>query len=79
MREELNEKALEEVVGGTVIISKDYMNVGFSTTREKFDLKNCTYRQVRNFIDDLLDENPNLSNAAFDKLAKEKLQAKGWI
>lgn len=79
MREELNEQALDQVVGGTVIISKDYMTVGFSTTREKFSLKNCTFKQVRNYIDDLLEENPNLSNAAFDKLAKDNLKAKGWI
>ncbi len=79
MKEPINEQALENVVGGTVIISKDYMVVGFSTTQEKFNLKNCTFKEVRDYIDDLLDENPSLSNAEFDALAKQNLQAKGWI
>ena len=79
MRVQMNEQDMEQVVGGTVIISKDYMNVGFSTTREKFDLKNCTYKQVRDFVDDLLEANPGLGNAEFDALAKKELQAKGWI
>jgi hypothetical protein len=79
MREQLNEQEMENVVGGTVIISKDKMVVGFSTTKEKYNLKNCTYRQVRDLVDDLLEANPTLGNAAFDKLAKDTLSAKGWI
>lgn len=79
MREQLNEQDIENVVGGTVIISKDNMVVGFSTTKEKFNLKNCTYKQARNLVDDLLDENPTLGNAAFDKLVKQTFQSKGWI
>lgn len=79
MREQINELDLEKVVGGTVIISKDKMSVGFSTTKETFKLKNCTYKQARNLVDDLLDDNPTLNNAEFDKLAKKTLQSKGWI
>ena len=79
MREQLNEQDIENVVGGTVVISKDKMAVGFSTTKEKYSLKNCTYKQARNLVDDLLDDNPNLSNAEFDQLAKKTLQSKGWI
>ena len=79
MRQQLNEQAMEQVVGGTVIISRDYMMVGFDTTQEKFNLKNCTYKQVRDYVDDLLDDNPNLGNAEFDQLVKKNLQAKGWI
>ncbi len=79
MREKLNDQELEQVVGGAVIISKDYMNIGFSTTKEKFNLKKCTYREARNYVDDLLDDNPNLSNAAFDRLVKKKFHDRGWI
>lgn len=79
MRENINEQSLENVAGGTVIISKDYMVVGFDTTQEKFNLKNCTYRDARNLIEDLKDANPTMSNAAFDQLAKQTLQSKGWI
>lgn len=79
MRQQLNEQAMEQVVGGTVIISKDYMMIGFDTTQEKFNLKNCTYRQARDYVDDLLDSNPGLSNAEFDTLVKNGMKAKGWI
>lgn len=79
MREQLDEQLLDNVVGGTVIISKDYMVVGFSTIQEKYNLKNCTYKQIRDYIEDLLDDNPNLSNEEFDLLAKQNLQSKGWI
>lgn len=79
MRQEINENEVEKIVGGTVILSKDYNTVAFSTTRQKFSLQNCTYRQARDYVEDLKDENPGLSNAEFDALAMKKLQAKGWI
>lgn len=79
MRESINEQLLENVIGGTVIISKDYMIIGFSTTQEKFNLKNCSFKEVRDYIEDLLDANPNLNNAEFDALAKKNLQDKNWI
>ncbi len=79
MKKELIDNQLEEVVGGTVIISKDAMKVGFSTMGQMFSLKNCTYRQARNLVDDLLDANPNMTNSQFDQYCKKELQAKGWI
>ncbi len=79
MREQINEQALEQVVGGTVVISKDKMKVGFTTTGEKFDLTNCTYRQARDFVEDLKEANPNMTNAEFDKYTKNQLKSKGWI
>ena len=79
MKKEINDNELENVVGGTVIISNDYHNVGFSTLGEMYDLKNCTYKQARDFVDDLKAENSKLTDAEFDALAKQKLQAKGWI
>ena len=79
MREQINDQEMENVVGGTVIISKDYNNIGFSTTREKFDLKNCTFKQARNSVDDLLEEHPEMSNAEFDNFVKNAFKAKGWI
>ena len=79
MREQINDQEMENVVGGTVIISKDYNNIGFSTTREKFDLKNCTFKQARNYVDDLLEEHPEMSNAEFDNFVKNAFKAKGWI
>ena len=79
MKTELNDNQLDEIVGGTVIISKNTMKIGFSTTGERFKLQNCTYRDARNLMDDLLEANPNMSNAAFDKYCKQQFKNKGWI
>lgn len=79
MKKELNDAQVEEVVGGTVIISANYMRVGFVTTKESYKLKNVTYRDARNYAEDLLDENRHLSDAQFDQLCKQKMAEKGWI
>lgn len=79
MRQELKDKKMELICGGTVIISSEKMMVAFSTTRERFDLKNCTFRQARDYVADLLAANPGLNDAEFDALAKQKLAANGWI
>ena len=79
MRHELNNADLDKVVGGTVIISKDYMKVGFNTLGEMYDLKNCTYREARDYRDDLIEQNPQMSNTEFDKFCKAKFDERGWI
>lgn len=45
MKQELNEQELENVVGGTVIISQDYMVISYTTIGKKKQLRNCSYRQ----------------------------------
>ena len=79
MRAEIKDSELEQVSGGTVVFSKDYNMVGFSTMNTSFPLKNCTYREAANYVEDLLDENKGMSNAEFDAFAKKMLKAKGWI
>ena len=79
MRKELNNEQIGNVVGGTVIISKDYMKVGFDTLGQMYDLKNCTYKEARNYRDDLIEQNPQMSNVEFDKFCKAKFAERGWI
>lgn len=83
MRKEIsiNDEQLEKVVGGTVIISEDYMKIGFTTIGEMFDLKNCTYRQAMNSVADLKDEAKaqGLTNAEFDVMCRDKFAEWGWI
>jgi len=79
MRMELNDGQLEKVVGGTIIISKDAMVVGSTALNQMYNLKNCTYREARNLMDDMLEENPNLSNKAFDELYISQLRTNNWI
>ena len=79
MRELLNEEAMEKVAGGTVIISRDYMVVGFSSTYERYNLVNCTYKEARDLADDLWESNQSLGDADFDALVKSAYEARGWI
>lgn len=79
MRTKLNDSDMDKVVGGTVIISKDRMIVGFDTLGEKYSLKNCTYREARDYRDDLIDSCSNMSNSEFDKYCKKKFKDRGWI
>lgn len=79
MRSELKDADMNSVVGGTVIISRDHMVVGFSTLGTKYSLKNVSYRDARNYVEDLKDANSGMSNAEFDSYCKSQLEAKGWI
>lgn len=79
MREKIDDAQMESVVGGTVIISKDYMNIGFTTLREKYDLKGVSYRDARNYVEDLKDQCSGMTNAEFDTYCRDQLQAMGWI
>ena len=78
MRKELNDANVGEVVGGTVIMSVDYNNIGFTSTGEMFDLK-VDYYTARNYVEGLKAANKNMSNTAFDKFCRGKLKEKGWI
>lgn len=79
MRQEINDQSLEKVVGGTVYISRDKMVVGFSSTREIFPLKNCTFRQANDAAQDLWEANQTLGDAAFDALVRDTFRDNNWI
>ena len=79
MRKEIDDARVENVVGGTVIISEDYMIVGFTTLGEKYDLQNCSYREALNLIQDLKDSSQGLTNAEFDVLCRDEFEDRGWI
>ena len=79
MRKELDAESLGKVSGGTVYISRDKMRVGFSSTGEKYDLVNCTFREANDLAQDLWEANSNLGDADFDALVKSEFQSRGWI
>lgn len=79
MRSEINDNQLEEVVGGTVIISKDYNNIGFTTLRVKYDLIGVDARTARNKVEEWLDAHRDMTNAEFDAYCRDQLGALGWI
>ena len=78
MKKEVDVNELDQVTGGSVVVS-DTGRVGFSTLGQKFWLQNCTWRQARNYAEQLLDENPQMSDREFDEFVKAKFEAKGWI
>ena len=79
MREPLDDQKLEQVNGGTVYLSRDYMKIGFSTLGQTFDLKGCDYYQALALVDSLFVENPGKTDNEFDKIVRKAFKAKGWI
>lgn len=78
MREELDMNELEYVTGGSVVIS-DIGRVGFSTLGKKFKLQNCTWKEARNYAEELLDDNPQMTDKEFDQFVMNKFIELGWI
>ena len=79
MRRPLDEHEVDQVIGGTIIISYDYNNICFSSLKEKFDLKNCDFEAARAFVDELRAQNPGANGPAFDQLVKAAFEEKKWI
>lgn len=79
MKMELNDEMMENVTGGTVIISKNTMNVGFSTLGEKYKLTGCTYKEARDLRDDELEKDLGLNNLEFDKHMRQLYADRKWI
>lgn len=79
MRQEINMEDMEMVNGGVVYLSKDFMKVGFSTLRETYALKNCSYFEALALVDSVYDQHKLEGNAAVDAATKAALQAHGWI
>jgi hypothetical protein len=79
MRTKLDENVLENVTGGTVVISYDKMMVGFRGIGEKYKLVNCTYEQARNLAESLWMQNQSLGDADFDRLVRDTYRNNGWI
>lgn len=79
MRKEISDENMSAVTGGTVYISRDKMRVGFSSTGEKYDLHNCSFRDANDLAQDLWEANQDLGDAAFDALVKSEFASRGWI
>ena len=79
MREQINEENLENVVGGTVIVSADKMKIGFTTLGEKYNLKNVTFDQAMATIYGMYGQYQDHTGNAFDTAVRDAFKAKGWI
>lgn len=79
MRQEINMEDLELVNGGVVFLSKDWMKIGFSTLKQTFSLKNCTFGQAFALADAIYEQYKDQGNAAVDAATKAAFEEKGWI
>lgn len=78
MRKALDDFEADMIVGGVVYLSDKRMKVGFTTTGETFNLL-CDFKDARDLLNDLYDENSNMSDTAFDSLVKSEFSARGYI
>ena len=78
MRHELEDYQVEGVNGGSVLLSAPLGICGFNTTGEMFKIKG-NYKEMRNRLLVLYDENEHMGDAEFDQLVKADFQEKGWI
>ena len=67
MKRELNQTELEEVVGGTVVLSAPLGMVRFTALSRNFKIKGDV-KEMRNLLLQLYDENEDLSDIEFDNL-----------
>lgn len=80
MRKEINDTELEQVCGGIVTLSANLGIVQFSSVGKTYMInQGVDFRDIRNCLLDLYDQNANLSDAAFDKLVAKTFRANGWI
>ena len=79
MRTELSDLEVEQAVGGTVVISQDFMKIGFTTLGSTKRLRNCTFEEATSLVNQLYAANKDLSNEEFDTLVRDTFRAKGWI
>jgi len=79
MREQINFEDLEQVNGGVVYLSKDWMKVGFSTLKETYSLQNCTFGQAYALADAIYEQYKTQGNIAVDQATKAAFQKNGWI
>lgn len=80
MKRELNGNELDEVTGGSVILSQSMGMVRFSSLKRTKKLNpDVDFKTVRNTLLDLYDENENLTEEEFDTLVMNTFESLGYI
>jgi len=78
MREAINDKDLEVVAGGAVLLSEKRNRISFSTLREGYDLK-IPFAEANSTVISLYAQNYSMSEGEFDAFVKQYFKSKGWI
>lgn len=79
MKKEIGLNDLDQVTGGVVYLSKDWMKIGFSTMGETHSLQGCTYMQALSLVDSIYEQYKSEGNAVVDQKTKEAFENHGWI
>lgn len=79
MKQELNDKNLEQVIGGSVIVSGNEMVVAFTTLRKKCRLINCESYEAILLATQMYGEYRTKGDLAFENAVMEAFRANGWI
>lgn len=79
MRKELSDLDVEQAIGGTVVITQDFMRIGFTTIGSTKRLRNCTYEEATGLVNQLYAANNDKSNEEFDTIVRDTFKEKGWI
>lgn len=77
MRQELNDKNVEQVVGGTVRFNGQ--KVEFTVLKEKYDVQNCDVDQANLIIVTLYAQYKFQGNRVFETKVKEAFTEHGWL
>jgi len=78
MKRELEELELEEVTGGTVVLSAPMGKVRFTAIGKTYLIKG-DIKQMRNLLLSLYDDNENMNDSEFDTLVRNEFKSRGWI
>ena len=78
MKRELDDLELEEVTGGTVVLSAPMGKVRFTAIGKTCKIKGDV-KEMRNLLISLYDDNENMSDAEFDRLVLNAFASRGWI
>jgi len=78
MKRELNETELDQVVGGTVVMSAPLGLIQFTAYGKTFTIKG-DFVTMRNRLLELYDEHCDMNDRDFDKLVMKEFRANGWI
>ena len=79
MRNELSEKDVEQVIGGTVLLNTTRMRIGFTVLNQAYNVVNCSDIEAMNLVTEMYGQYRYAGDQALEEATLAAFQAKGWI
>ena len=79
MREQINDRELDQVVGGIVRVSGNKMKVNFTTLKQVFKLKNCEASDASLQAQILYNQHKDEGDLAYEQIVLNDFRSRGWI